>query len=242
MTEWVLQMCTPQNRVFGFTRKRASPMKRILAILSITVTTSCVQTSPTNRENSNNTDTAQITIGSSINRAILKYNNGSTVLDQWKDNEHVVRLFNADKAPILELLHFDSAKIQYKFNEKGRLIESTEILLIDSQKYLNQAWSYDIFGTINENSSFYRYRFINPDSNYIVLSSAFPWFKDSLVFHYDLNGITRHISSRDSIIIFCGLPPHVNGSIVGLLSEYETRIDTTGNQSIYARDFYVRIP
>lgn len=217
-------------------------MKRFLTILVITVTTSCVQTSPTSLENSKNNDTAQIIIGSSINRVILKNNNGSTVLDQWKDNEHVVRLFNADKAPILELLHYDSVKIQYKFNEKGRLIESTEILLIDSQKYLNQAWSYDSFGTIKEHSSFYRYRFIYPDSNYIVLSSAFPWFKDSLVFLYDLNGISRRISNRDSIVIYCGPPPLVNGSIVGLLSEYETRIDTAGNQSIYARDFYVRIP
>ncbi len=216
-----------------------SPKNLLLSSLALLLMHACVETSPSVTEESGSVDTAQIAVGPDMIRAVLRVREGGLVLSQWKNEHCVAHLFDAgeERSPVLELMQYDSAKMQFKFNDRGRLVETNEILSIDTSKYLNQSWKYDAFGTLLEQSSFYRYHFLKPDDNFIVLTSAFPWFKDSLVFVYTSQGQDRRIVGRDSIVVPLGVDLDKDRSLFGVLSEMETRTDTAGNPAVYARDF-----
>ena len=224
--------------------KLVTTKRLLLASLTLLLVQACVQPSPTGSDNHDSSDTAQIVVGADVHRAVLRIRKGGVVLSQWKNEHCIAHLFDAggNKTPVLELFEYDSAKMQFKFNGNGRLVEANEILTIDTAKYLNQSWKYDAFGTLLNQSSFYRYHFLKPDHEFIVLSSAFPWFKDSLVFLYKSQGENRRIAGTDSLVVPLGIDPDKNRRLIGMLSEIETRPDTAGNAVVYSRDFYIRIP
>jgi hypothetical protein len=158
-----------------------------------------------------------------------------------RDSRDLANLFfvRQDTSTIIELMESDTCIIQYTMRSNARLKKIDEILIIDSIKYLNEGWHFSECLEPLDYSSYYQ---TFHEAHGLSFKSAFPWFRDSLIFEYKFNGQTLRVSGVDSVYVSDDIIKDVNlQKTIPRLIEISDYIDSSGARVRDARTIYLRM-